>query len=325
MKRAANRMVCIAFMAAAAMPAWSQTFNKPVTLVVGFSAGGPTDLYARTLAPALGAALGVPVVVDNKPGANGSIAINSSSRAKPDGYTIALGVTGQIVINPHLLPPGGADTFKDLTFIAPLVRYENVFLVGASQPYKTLGEFVAYAKANPEKLSYGSGGRGASNHLSGVFLEMSIGAKLTHVPYRGNGPAMTDLLSGNINSMFDILATGLAQVQAGKLRALAVTGPKRSRYAPDIPTFEEAGLPEFEKLSGGLWFGMYGPPNMPADGLATLRAAFAKIKDDPELKAKVADLKYEPWQLSAEAYPSFYQAEYAKWGAAVKAGAVKLD
>lgn len=324
MKNVACYLACFALAYLPAVPAHAQVLSKPVTLLVGFSAGGPTDQYARTLAPKLGAALGVPVIVENKTGANGSLATNFLARAKPDGYTLALSTSGQIVINPHLVP-GSTDTFKDLAFIAPLVRYENVLLVNASAPYRTLPEFIAYAKANPDKANYGSGGTGASNHLAGVLLEMSTGVKLTHVPYRGSGPAMTDLLAGNITAMFDVLATGLPHVATGKVRAFAVTGAKRSRYAPEIPTFAEAGLPEFERLSGGLWFGIYAPPGLPPEVLAALRSAFGKIQDDADLRAKIVDLKYEPWQLSPEEYPDFYRTEYAKWGAAIKAGAVKTQ
>lgn len=322
-----RRMVCAATVTAAISPAWSQqAFTKPVTVVVGFAAGGPADQLARMLAPKLGAALGTTVLVDNRTGANGSLAMAHLSRAKPDGYTIGLATAGQGVINLLLLPDGGGvDTAKDLTFLGPVVRYENILLVNAALPVKTLAEFIAYAKTNPGRVSYGSGGNGASNHLSGVLLEMATGVKLNHIPYRGSGPALTDLMAGNISSMFDVLATAMPQVQAGRVRALAVTGAKRNRYVPDTPTFEEAGVPEFERLSGTLWYGMFAPPGMQPEALAMLRAVLSKIMEDSEVKAKITDLKYEPWHLNPSDYSEFHRNELAKWGAALKAAGVKAQ
>ncbi len=322
----AAHLLFIALASVACLPAWSQVITKPVTLVVGYSPGGPTDQYARTLAPKLSAALGVPVIIDNRTGANGSIAISQIAKAKPDGTTIGLMTSAQGVINPQMLPRGGGvDTFKDLTFLASLVRYENILLIGASQPMKSLQELVTYAKANPGKISFGSGGNGASNHLSSVLLEMATGTKLNHIPYRGSAPALVDVIGGNVTMMFDVLATGLPHVQTGKVRALVVTGAKRSPFAPDVPTFAEAGYPEYERLSGGLWFTMVAPAHLPPEVLSALRAAFDKVKNDPDVKAKIVDLKYDAWDLKPEDFPEFYQSEYRKWGAAIKASGAKLE
>lgn len=311
--------------ATASIASAQNTLNKPVTLLVGFAPGGPTDQFARAVAPKLSQFLGVPVVVDNKTGAGGGIAIQHLARANPDGQTLALGTSGMIVINPQVIRNLRVDTFKDLTFIAPMVKYENILLVKSNSPAKNLKEFVAMAKANPNKVSYGSGGIGASNHLAGVLLQMASGAQFSHIPYRGSGPAMTDLLAGTIDSMFDVLSTAMPYMQSGRLRALAVTGDKRSRFVPDVPTFAEAGLPEFEQLSGGLWFGIYGPGGMPADLVAQLRAALNKVKEDPDVKTSLSNLRYETWDISPSEYPDFYRSEFSKWGAAIKAGGVKPE
>jgi tripartite-type tricarboxylate transporter receptor subunit TctC len=294
--------------ATASIASAQNTLNKPVTLLVGFAPGGPTDQFARAVAPKMAQFLGVPVVVDNKTGAGGG-----------------LGTTGMIVINPQVIRGLGVDTFKDLTLISPMVSYENILLVRANSPAKNLKEFIALAKANPNKVTYGSGGNGASNHLGGVLLQMASGAQFSHIPYRGSGPAMTDLLAGTIDSMFDVLATAMPHTQSGRLKALAVTGTKRSRFVPDVPTFAEAGLPEFERLSGGLWFGIYGPAGTPPEIVAQLRAALSKVKEDPDVKTKISDLRYETWDISPSEYPDFYRSEFSKWGAAIKAGGVKPE
>ncbi|MCI3952840.1 MAG: uncharacterized protein K0R53_2338 [Burkholderiales bacterium] len=315
-------MLCLSI-PQAAFAEWKPT--KPIAWVVGFAAGGPTDLLARIIAPKLGEVLGTTVIVENRAGAAGNIAFTQAAQAKPDGYTIILGTTGNVVINPHMYTKSAVDTQKRFSFIAPLSKYSNVLIVNSSVPVKNVGELIAYAKQNPGKVTYGSGGNGASNHLAGVILEMATNAPLTHVPYKGSGPAMIDLMGGNITFMFDLLSTGLNNVSTGKIRPIAVTNSERSKFAPEIPTMKESGVPEYEKVSGELWVAVYGPAGMPPDVLETIRRGFTLALKSPEVRAKLDEQKYEEWNLKPEEYPEFYRGEYAKWGAAVKASGAKIE
>lgn len=313
------------FLLTTGMAVGQQYPSKPITWVVGFSAGGPTDLLARTIAPKLSQVMGVPVLVENKLGAAGNVAFGQVAKAAPDGYTIILGTVGNIVINPHMYTKSGVDTLREFVFIAPLTKYDNLMLVNSNVPVRNVAELVAYAKANPGKVTYGSGGNGASNHLAGVILQMATGAPLTHIPYKGSGPAMNDLLGGQITFMFDLLSTGLPQTKSGKIRPFAVTGSTRSSFAPEIPTMAESGIPEYDKVSGGLWVGVYGPVQMPQGVLEVLRRGFTNALASAEIKASLRDQKYETWNIEPDKYAAFQSAEYQKWGEAVKASGAKVD
>lgn len=197
--------------------------QRPIQWVIPFAVGGPTDVLARAIAPKLGEALGVPVIIDNRAGAGGSIGVGAVARAAPDGYTIVMGHTGTHAINPHLYSNLQYDPLKDFVPIAPVVSYSNILVVNPKVPVNNVKELVAYAKANPDKVSFASGGNGVVGHILGELLKSMTGAPMLHVPYKGNAPALTDVMAGNATCMFELLNTGLAQIKAGRLKPLAVT------------------------------------------------------------------------------------------------------
>lgn len=304
---------------------WAQYPTKPITLIVPFAAGGPTDVLARGLAKAMTAELGQPIVIENRVGAGGSIAMTDVARAAPDGYTIALANTGSVSINPFLYPKHSFDPRTALTAITPVVSYTNVLLVNSSLPIKSVSEFVTWTKRSDVQASYGSGGIGATNHLSGEIFKSLTGAKMTHIPYKGNAPAMVDLIGGNVAAMFDIPITAIPQIKSGKVRPLAVTARKRSDFLPDVPTMKEAGIPGFEAAGSDLWFGLLGPASLPPSILAKLHQSVMKAMSTPELQQSIRAMAYEPWTLSPEAFAAFISTDYEKWGKVVKLSGATLE
>lgn len=299
--------------------------HKPIRWLIPFSAGGPTDVLARAIAPKLSEALGVPVIVENKLGAGGSLAMDAVAKAAPDGYTIGMGHTGTQSINPHIYTKLPYDSLKDFAPITPVVSYVNVLVVNPNVPVKTVGELVAYAKANPEKVSFASGGTGATNHLSGELLKAVTGAPMLHVPYKGSAPALIDVIAGNATCMFDILVTSLPQIRAGKVRALAVTSAKRSHYAPDIPTMRESGVEGYEEAGSDLWFGVFAPAGTPKPIVDRLNAELVKALKAPEVVERIRVQAYDIWTLTPEEFAAFLRVEYVKWGKIVKLAGAKAD
>lgn len=301
---------------------WPQ---KTIRLIVPFSAGGPSDVLARGLARSLGDALGQPMVVENRTGAGGSIGIDAVAKSPPDGYTIGFAHTGTTAINPHLFAKHPFDPLTDLTPITPIVSYANVLVVNPKLPVKSVSEFVAWAKANPAQATYASGGNGATNHLSGELLKSIAGAPLAHIPYKGNAPALVDVMAGNVSSMFEIPVTLIPHIKAGKVRPLGITSAKRSPYLPDVPTMREAGYPGFEEAGSDLWFGLVGPANMPPALLDKIYSETIRALKTPDLQETIKGMAYDIWTMPPAEFKTFIRNDYAKWGRVVKLSGAKAE
>ena len=265
--------------------------SKPITLIVPFAAGGTTDVIGRLVAERLGAHLNQTIVVENRSGAGGSIGSAAVANAAPDGYTLGLATVSTHGINPAVYPNLPFDAKKDFTPITNLAAVPNVMEINASVPAKNMEEFLALAKKEPGKYAYGSAGNGSVSHMMGELFKMASGTDLLHVPYRGVGPAMNDVLAGQIPVMYDNLPTSLPHIQAGKLRALAVASAERSPALPDVPTFAEVGL---EEVNDSAWFGLVAPANLPAPVLDKLSKAVVAALADDSLKERLGNLGATP-------------------------------
>lgn len=286
---------------------------KVIKLIVGYSPGGPVDGAARVLAVPLARELGVQVIVENRPGAGGSMGGDVVAKATPDGATLFMGASPTITINPNVQRKMTFDPMKDLTPIAPLVAYTNVLVVNKELPVHSVSELLAYAKAHPQKVSYGSAGVGSSNHLSGALLEKMTGAPMLHVAYKGSAPALVDVMSGTLSMMFDIIATSRPFIESGKVRALAVTSRERNRMLPEVPTMIEAGVAGFDV---GGWFGLYGPARMDPVLVTRLNDAARKAVASEALAARFLDQGYEVWTGGAEVLAKKGVSDRALWATA---------
>lgn len=274
----------------AAAPAWAQ--QQPVRLVVGYAAGGPVDTAARQFAQVFGRELGRTVIVENRPGVAGALGGEAVARSAPDGSTLYFGASPTLTITPHVIKSMPFDTVKDLTPLAPVLSYANALVINKDLPIKTLKELIAYAKANPGKVSYGSAGMGASNHLSGELFAKQSGITLTHVPYKGNAPAMTDVIGGQLTMMFDIVSTARNYIQTQRVRPLVVTSRERNASLPEVPTMREAGLPGYEVIG---WYGVYGPAQMKTEQVALVNTAVNRTLADEGLRKLWAEQGYDMW------------------------------
>ncbi|MDA8444928.1 tripartite tricarboxylate transporter substrate binding protein [Paracidovorax valerianellae] len=311
--------------AAAVVPAgaFAQAFpNKPITIIVPFAAGGTTDILARVIGQGLSAELGQSVVVDNRAGAGGNIGGQMAARAPADGYTLFMGTVGTHAINAALYKKMPFDPVKDFAPLTRVANVPNLLVANPNQPYKSVQELIAYAKANPGKVNFGSSGSGSSIHLSGELFKSLAKVDMQHVPYKGSAPAVTDLLGNQIGIMFDNMPSAIQHVRSGKLRPIAVTTAKRSPELPDVPTIAEAGVPGYEATS---WFGMFAPAGTPAPIVAQLNKALVKVLSQPETKKKLADQGAEPVSETPEQFAAFIQAESAKWGKVVKESGASVD
>ncbi|OZI37176.1 LacI family transcriptional regulator [Bordetella genomosp. 10] len=295
--------------------------SQPVKIVVPFPAGGTTDILARQLATGLGQKWGVPVVVENKSGASGTIFSEQLARTAPDGYTLMVTATHH-VINPGLYKHLPYDTKTAFTPLAQVAVVPNVLLVNPAVPAKTVQEFIRYAKANPDKLSFGSAGTGGANHLSGELFKSMTGIQMTHIPYRGAAPALNDLLGGTIPVMFDSITGVLQHVRAGKLRALGVTSLKRSSVAPDIPTLDESGVKGFEATA---WFGLYGPAGMKPELSNKINADVREVLNMPKMKTLFLEQGADPGTMTQPEFAAFVNAEIDKWAKVIATAHIKLD
>ena len=284
-------MLALAF---ATAPAWAQAPAGAATvrLVVGYAAGGPVDTAARQFAPLLSRELGRNVIVDNRPGAAGLLGAEMVAKSAPDGATLYFGASPTLTISPHVIKTMALDPAKDLTPVSPVLSYANALVINKDLPIKSLAELIAYAKANPGKVSYGSAGMGASNHLSGELFAKQTGAHLTHVPYKGNAPAMTDVIGGQITMMFDIVSTARNYVQTNRVRALAVTSRARNPSLPEVPTMREAGLAGYEVIG---WYGVYGPAGLSAEQVKQLNGAVNHALTDEGLRKQWMEQGYDLW------------------------------
>jgi tripartite-type tricarboxylate transporter receptor subunit TctC len=306
----------------AAVHAQQQYPSKPIRFVVPYPAGGPLDTVARLLGQKVSEAVKQPLVIDNKPGAGGNIGADAVAKAPADGYTILMGAVATHAINPSLYPNMPYDAARDFAPITQVASTPNVLVVNPSVPASSVREFIAYAKAHPGKLNFGSGSTGSAGHLAGELFKTMAGVEMTHVPYKGAGPAMNDLIGGQIQLMFDNLASSLGQVRAGKVRALAVTTARRSALAPDLPTIAESGLPGFDIST---WFGVFAPAGTPRDVLERLHAEFAHALAAPELREKMLNLGAEPVGSTPDQFAAYIRAESEKYARVIRASGAKAD
>lgn len=295
---------------------------KPVTLLVPFPPGGSTDLIARTLAPKLQEKLGGSFVVENKGGAGGTIGSAGVKRAAPDGYTLLVTSLGPLVIGPHLMKDVGYHAPSDFDFISLAVQAPNVLAVPAASPHKSLADVIKFLKANPDKMTFASSGNGSSDHLTAELFWQETGTKGVHVPYKGGAPAMTDLLGGQVDATFMNINTGLSNIKAGKLRALAITSDKRSPLLPDVPTLEESGVKNVTVYS---WQAFAAPKGLPADVKAKLNSAIVAGLNDPTVKPKLLDLGFEIVGNTPEQFTAFQAKEFARWKQVIEKGNIKAD
>jgi len=303
--------------------ACAQTYpTKPIRLVVPFPPGGATDILARDVAQKLTEAWGQSVIVDNRPGAGGNIGSELVAKSAPDGYTLEMGTVGTHAINASLYAKMPYDHVKDFTPVILVAGVPNVLVVNPALPANSVAELIAYAKANPGKLNFASSGNGTSIHLSGELFKVMAGVQITHIPYKGSAPALQDLLSGQVQMMFDNLPPSLPQIKAGKLRALAVTSLIRAPALPDVPTLSESGLPGFEASS---WFGILAPAGTPAPIVAKLNAEIAKWLATPEAKEKLAKQGANAAGGTPDDFAKHIAAETAKWAKVVKDSGAKID
>ena len=296
--------------------------SKTITIIVPFAAGGTTDILARVVAQGMGAELGQPVVVDNRAGAGGNIGGQLAARAPADGYTLFMGTVGTHAINAALYKKMPFDPIKDFAPLTRVANVPNLLVANPAQPFKTVQELIAYAKAHPGKINFGSSGSGSSIHLSGELFKSMAKVDMQHVPYKGSAPAVTDLLGNQIAIMFDNMPSAIQHVRSGKLRAIAVTTAKRSPELPDVPTIAEAGVPGYEATS---WFGMFAPAGTPAPVVAKLNATIVKVLAMPDIKKKLAEQGAEAAGETPEQFAAFIQKESVKWGKVVKESGASVD
>jgi len=308
---------------AACAGAHAQPFpSKPVTMIVPYAPGGTGEILGRSLAQKLSEILGQNVIVESRPGAGGNIGAEIVARnARADGYTVLFTATS-LASNVSLMKKMPFDPLKDLTAIAPVAAIQTIAVVNPALPIQTIRELVAYAKANPGKLSFGSSGIGTSNHLSVELFKVVAGVDILHVPYKSAGQALPDVISGQVNMMFDLMPSAINHVRQGRLRALAVTGAKRSPAAPDLPTVAEAGVPGYEFTA---WFGLFAPAATPREVVTRLNAAVTRAIESPDLKARMEQQGAEPFAATPEQFAQFFKGEVDKWARVVREGRLPVQ
>ena len=295
--------------------------NRPIKIIAPVQPGGGVDLVARTIGDRLARALGQPVVVDNQSGGGGVVGSLATARAAPDGYTLMVGYVGTHGTNPAVrkLP---YDAIKDFSAIAMVGGTPNVLVVPPSLPVSTLAEFVSYIKTNPGKFSYGSSGPGTLTHLAMEQLKVAADLDLVHVPYRGIGPAITDILGGQTQALFPGLAAALPHIKGGKMKPLAVTGLSRHRLLPEVPTFEQAGYQGFD---GVQWYGIVGPANLPADIVKRLSDEINKAIESPDLRERLSGEALEPMPMSPEQFAQYIRDDIARWSKLARARNIQIN
>ncbi len=313
------------FLLAASLPfaVTAQSFpSKPLRLVVPFPPAGAVDIASRATAHEMSKLLGQPVAAENRPGAGGNLGAAEVARSAPDGYTMLMTTSGIQAINPVLYAKMPFDPNKDLVPVAPLVSLNNVLVLHPSVPAKSVQEVIALAKSQPGKLTYASSGNGTSIHMSGAMFIQLTGTDMLHIPYKGSGPAVTDLLAGQVNMMFDNIPSSLPHIKAGKLRAIATTGAKRDPALPDLPTLAEAGIAGYES---GVWFGLAVPAGTPKDVITRLNAAAVQAARSPEFIKRMTDLGYNIIPGTPEDMAAMLKTELVRWAPIVKASGAKVD
>ena len=309
---------------ASALCAQAQSFpSRSARIVVGFAPGGATDVTARLLALELNKLWGQQVVVDNRPGASGMIGAELVAKAPPDGYTLLVSPQTSIVVAPLLIRKVPYDSVKDFATVAVVGSTPQLLVIHPSLPPKNFREFTAFVKANEKSLSYGSGGIGSTPHMAGELFNTSLGVKVTHVPYKGENPGVADLLGGQIPYMFVNFPVATPHVQAGKLRALAITSPQRSQLAPQFPTVAESGMPGFDTAT---WNGLYLPAATPRDVITRIHGDVVKVLNAPELRDRMLKQGIDQSTLNTpEKHAAFVKAEFARWGKVIKDAGIKVE
>ena len=304
-------------------PASAQSYpQKPVRIVVGVPAGGTTDVVARLLGHKLGELLGQQVVIENRGGAGGNIGAELVAKAPPDGYTLFLATIGTMAINPSLYSKMPFDTLRDFAAISQLTSMPQLLVVHPSVPVKTVKELIAYAKSRPGQLTFASGGGGTAIHLAGELFKTMAGVEMVHVAYKGGGPAMTDLIGGQVSLMFDQILTSLPHVQSGRLRGLAVTTANRSPAAPQIPTIAEAALPGYAVTT---WHGLLAPAGTPREIVNRLSSEAAKALQNPDIRDRFAAQGVDPVSSTPEQFSALMKSELEKWRKVIAASGMKID
>ncbi|GAP35901.1 Bug family tripartite tricarboxylate transporter substrate binding protein [Piscinibacter sakaiensis] len=320
---AALATAALAAFALAPRPAAAQAFpSKPIRLIVPFTPGGVTDTSGRVVADSLGKRLGQQVVVDNRPGASGNIGTQAGAAAEPDGYTLVLAFDGTMVINPHVFAKVPFDTLRDF---APVGKIGDAALILVAHPglaAKTLKDVIALSKTQPGGLPYGTSGTGGTPHIAGELLNQRVGAKLQHIPYKGGGQAMTDVMGGSIPLVYTAVAGAYPHVKAGKMTAIAVSSAQRVKSLPEVPTFAEAGVPDFEVNS---WVGLLAPARTPRPVIDRLNAELNAVLNDPEVRERLAGLGITATPGTPQAFGDEMKRDLERYGPVVKAAGIKIE
>jgi tripartite-type tricarboxylate transporter receptor subunit TctC len=295
--------------------------NRPIRMVVGFAAGGGTDITARTLQPKLQQILGGSIIIDNRPGAGGNLATEMVVRAQPDGYTLLMGTIAALAINPTLYRNLSFDPQTDLTPISQSGAIQNVLVVPADRPWRSMAELIAAARARPDTITYGSSGVGGAGHLGGALLDQMAGIRTVHVPYRGGGPLQTDLIGGKIDYAFATAPTTIPHIESGRLRALAVPSAARSSLLPNVPAVAET-LPGYEV---GNWYALLGPRGLPRPIVDRLASAMRQTLQDPDMRRHLSTHGVEPTPSTPEELGRFIREETAKWAPIIRASGATVD
>ncbi|MBO4123675.1 tripartite tricarboxylate transporter substrate binding protein [Cupriavidus gilardii] len=316
-------MACVASLAASAGATAAEPYpSRPIKLIVGYTPGGPVDTAARIYADYLGRVLKQPVVVDNRAGASGAIAAELTAKAPPDGYTLYFVASPTMTMTPLIQKAVNFNPTRDFSYIGLITDYTNVLLINKDFPARTVGELVEYARKHPQGVAFGSAGVGASNHLSAELLAQMSGVKMLHVPYKGNSPAMTDVISGKIAFMFDITGTAIGHIQGGKVRPLAVTSKERNAALPNVPTMVESGLKDYA-VTG--WYALIGPPKLPAEVIDTLVKAQQTVGDDPAFRQRMTQGGYDLNITGPKPLGERIERELKLWGGVVKTAKIEVE
>jgi len=319
-----TRCAAIAAALVVAAPAvHAQTYpNKPIRLVLPYPPGGGSDTIARPLAQRLTAALGQQVIVDNRGGASGNIGMELAAKAPPDGYTIVMALTAQLAVNPSLFRKLPYDPVKDFAPITLMASGPYILVVHPSLPAKSVREFVALARKHPGQITYASSGNGSGGHLAAALLGSMTGIKMLHVPYKGGGPALVDLLAGNVQMLFSTYAAGKGHIQSGRIRALAVSTAKRPSIIPDLPTVAESGVPGYDS---GVWYAMLAPAGTPHDIVAKLNREIVRVLHTPEYTKLLVNGAIDPVGSTPEELATHIKSEIAKYAKVIKEAGVHVD
>lgn len=322
-RRTLARLTLLGVLALVRVAAHAQAFPaKPVKLVIPFPPGGSLDNVGRLLAQKISESWGQPIVVENRPGAGGNVGADAVAKSPADGYTVVMGALSTHAVNPSLYPKMPYDAVKDFAPISLVAITPNVLVVNSGLPVDSLKDLIAYAKANPGKVNFGSGSNGSAGHLAGELFKVDTGTDVAHIPFKGGAPATQALLAGETQFMFDNLANAMAQLKGGRIKAIAVTTAQRSKLAPELPTMAEAGMPGFDIST---WFGILAPAGTPSEVVAKWNAELVKALNAPEVREKMLAQGAEPAPTTPAEFASFIARERDKYARIIKASGAKVD